>query len=118
MSDYKPEVGHKVRATLGENVLVGKVFSTSGYDFTIELPETTWLIDLNGASGWRFERVQELPTKERAIVGHATEGKWYPYILLDGAWRCVTDETVISEEEVLGFMRFNGFTVLFDGVDK
>jgi hypothetical protein len=114
---YVPKVGDKVKATLGENVLVGGVASTNGGDITIWVKhdehETAVYIQLNPRL-WHFEQLVSVPTKFGAVIRRA-DGEVFsftapgqkpcPWLGRDG-WR----------DELYAVM--GGFTVLFDGVDE
>ena len=123
-----PKVGDKVKATLGENVLVGTVRELSG-DFdprstfvTIDVPEAgNDYLYIYAADGWQFEQVVSLPSKPWALVGHPTDYDYVPY-LRDrvGDWHEVGPEghALPVDEETVRHYLGRGFTILFDGVDE
>lgn len=121
MTEYVPEVGHKVRATLGESVVIGRVGRADGNVVDVVVNDADYvLVAASPINGWRFKRIQELPTKRWAMVGHPTEPSWSPYIF-DGEqwWEISRGGRVIrsNEETVRSFVDDDGFTDLFDGVD-
>ena len=104
-------VGKKVRATSGENVLVG-VFSAgfpkTGY-VDVDAIGTIWIT----LDEWKFELIRELPTRKGALIrlengdvmvndGMARQ----PWINLEAA-----GEDWCDPDEIEG-----DFTVLFEGV--
>ena len=109
---YAQFEGKKVRATSGENVLVG-VFSAAsplaGY-VDIGAIDAIWI----ALDEWKFELIRELPTRKGALI-RVKNGDLYvhdgssilPWINLEeagGSWR--------DPDEIEG-----DFTVLFEGID-
>jgi hypothetical protein len=75
--EYTPKVGDKVRATLGENVLVGGVNDTDGFTW-LDIrfsDESTAVATLYIGDGWRIEPMLELPTLPGAVI--ECEGRIY-----------------------------------------
>ena len=107
------KVGDKVKATLGENVLVGEVIAAYAADLIEIMVSDEEGLTLD-RDGWHFEQVMSVPTKFGAVIRRADGRKfvlafgdevgapdwWNPVI----GW--VTTETAIGA----------GFTVLFEGV--
>ena len=128
MNKYVPKVGDKVRATLGESVIVGTVdFRSNAGDQTVVLhgisgPHPTidrvWLWDKDN---WQFEQVVSVPTKFGAVIRRAdgrahalvdpkaADGLPWVWSSPDTEW----DSWATTEEATAG-----GFTVLFEGVDE
>lgn len=118
---YVPKVGDKVRATLGENVLVGRI------DYTAESASVqSWLVVpdgvedvdpylLSGADGWHFEQIVSVPTKFGAVIRRA-DGVLFTLCEMpdsDGWFGSGGLRWAEQDEATAG-----GFTVLFDGVDE
>ena len=110
--DYAQFEGRKVRATSGENVLVG-VFSFHGTRSLCLDIDSLGQIYL--ASGdWKFELIREFPTRKGAVIRLENGDVWVrdgslhlPWLDLetsDNIWR--------TADEIEG-----DFTVLFEGVD-
>ncbi len=122
MTDYTPKVGDRVRATLGENVLVGEVeYAQEG---VIELRCNGSLFPLLYRDSWQplyrdswqFEQVVEVPTKFGAVIRRA-DGVKFTLVHPDPAdrvWMRANDEDSWSDGGAL----YGGFTVLFEGVDE
>jgi hypothetical protein len=112
---YVPKVGDKVRATLGENVLVGGVASTNGGDITIWPDSVRWSFTVRLSDGWHFEQIVSVPTKFGAVIRRA-DGMILqlsdPWVVAS-RWFTKTGDWFNDEEATAG-----GFTVLFDGVDE
>lgn len=113
---YVPKVGDKVRATLGENVLVGDVSEQCADDLVeVLLAEDECLtLDL---SLWQFERVVSVPTKFGAVIRRAdgvmlslqdAEARNNRWLAPSDGWQWCDDAEATA----------GGFTVLFDGVDE
>ncbi len=68
--EYTPKVGDKVRATLGENVLVGEVAAAADNWNTLLVgpPNRRYNIDIWHEDGWHIEPVLELPTLPGAVI--------------------------------------------------
>ena len=119
---YTPRVGDKVRATLGENVLVGVVIYASEYSYesgqVVDLrlsgvaDEDEW--SLQTGDGWQFEQVVSVPSKFGAVIRRADGVHFALTEMQDGSpwfgshfgWATGAQATQ------------DGFTVLFDGVDE
>jgi hypothetical protein len=116
MTDFK--VGDRVKATLGENVLVGIVRSVREDEVLVEADgdkQGIWLYH----NVWRIEKASPpLPTKYGAVIGHKTEANWKPYVLVDGKWYCAGDQSPAPEKTVRYFIEDLGFEVIFEGVDQ
>lgn len=120
---YMPMPGDKVRATLGDSVVVGEVDEVehsrvmTGTVWVCPQPENFDRVELRlgGSLGWRFERVVAVPSKRLAVIRRAdgtifmlhSTGAKYP-------WSGVDDWVSRSVDEAT----LGGFTVLFDGVDE
>lgn len=124
MSGYVPKVGDKVKATLGESVIVGRVAEITmqnNYPTVVDVfvgPHTFDNVALiaHGSNSWQFEQVVSVPTKFGAVIRRSDglisfladtfdeEGSrwWHPML----GW---------SAE---GYATAGGFTVLFEGVDE
>lgn len=119
MSEYTPKVGDRVRATLGESVLVGDVtwlYEDGDVQLDIASPDgSRYVCDMD----WKFEQVVELPSKPWALVGHPTDYDYVPYIRdRSGNWHEIDSDGQtlrVDEETVMHYMT-RGFTVLFEGV--
>lgn len=114
MSEYMPKVGDRVRATLGENVLVG------GFEYADRLAAE---IRVNGSlfslflpDGWQFEQVVEVPTKFGAVIRRA-----------DGTVFLLAEPRSADGTDWFGAgcgwhrpheATEGGFTVLFEGADE
>ena len=114
MTGYTPKVGDKVRATLGENVLVGEVAQLSASDLVELLLSEEEEVCLS-VGQWQFEQVVSVPSKFGAVIRRNEGGtfsltarrqKPCPWLSDKGEW--------VSE----GFATEGGFTILFDGVDE
>lgn len=129
MSGYTPRVGDKVRATLGESVVVGEVTTVEfGPNLPVRLtvfPSTQSFerlcLTVGTPGAWTVEQVVTVPSKNLAIVGPAPGSGWNPYIFMGGEWREAHSSgqlDLVVERDVLHMMSHEGFTVLFDGVDE
>ena len=109
---YAQFEGKKVRATSGENVLVG-VFSAAspiaGY-VDVDAIGMIWI----ALDEWKFELIRELPTRKGAVIRLENGDVWVrdgslhlPWLDLEtgGNGWCTTDEIE------------GDFTVLFEGID-
>ena len=122
MNKYVPKVGDKVRATLGDTVIVGRVPGTRSIDGAL------WRVDVAPSEDsfaqltlefrhWHFEQVVSVPTKFGAVIRRADGAK---SVLLDpasGSIRWISGDlnwSWLSDEEATE----GGFTVLFEGVDE
>jgi len=108
---YAQFVGKKVRATSGENVLVGVFSATSPYTGYVDIAIGAIWIALNE---WKFELIRELPTRKGAVIRlengdvMVNDGRAHqPWINLEAA-----GEDWCDPDEIEG-----DFTVLFEGVD-
>ena len=119
MSEYMPKVGDKVRAVLGENLLVGEITykntTDAWWQIVADGVEDVDPFVLSNADGWQFEQVVSVPSKFGAVIRRADgESFWLttrsekacPWLTQHGFW---TDEKNATR---------GGFTVLFDGVDE
>lgn len=121
MSEYMPKVGDKVRATLGENVLVGEVLSTTGgegfgsglwLDIT-GLPKSDEVFVEHGV--WTVEQVVSAPSKFGAVIRRA-DGQLFAFTARrqkSCPWLSPIDGWVSDR-----FATDGGFTILFDGIDE
>ena len=120
MSEYVPKVGDKVRATLGETVIVGRISRTRSINGALcqvdVVPSEDSFAKLTLEFGhWQFEQVASVPTKFGAVIRRAdglfaflgdmdaTRAQWWNPV---AGW--------LFEESVTR----GGFTVLFEGVDE
>ena len=110
--DYAQFEGKKVRATSGENVLVGVFSTASPYTGYVDVDDigTTWI----PLDGWKFELIRELPTRKGAVIQTENGDVWVrdgslhlPWLDLEtgGNGWCTADEIE------------GDFTVLFEGID-
>lgn len=125
MNGYVPKVGDKVKATLGESVIVGKVAEITmqnNYPTVVDVfvgPHTFDNVALiaHGSNSWLFEQVVSVPTKFGAVIRRADGAK---SALLDpdsGSSRWISGDlnwSWLDDEEATA----GGFTVLFEGVDE
>lgn len=117
---YTPKVGDKVRATLGENVLVGEIWGwdtrSVGVVWELRIAGVPESIDLVSSDGWQFEQVVSVPSKFGAVIRRA-DGEMLtladPAALAGRGWYSRFTDWVGREQATAG-----GFTVLFDGVDE
>lgn len=115
MSKYMPKVGDRVRATLGENVLVGVIHMRSTENAWWQI-EADGVVDvdpfvLSANDGWWFEQVVEVPTKFGAVIRKPEGDVWVHHG--DGEWYDVEGCECTNADVERG-----GFTVLFEGVDE
>lgn len=72
MTDYMPKVGDRVRATLGESVLVGIVTDAGNASdnswIDLKIHDDAFDLQLWYSDGWRFEQVVEVPSKFGAVI--------------------------------------------------
>lgn len=124
MNAYVPKVGDKVRATLGESVIVGKVAEITmqnNYPTVVDVfvgPHTfdTVALIAHGSNSWQFEQVVSVPTKFGAVIRRA-DGQVYSYSALrqkSCPWLGDDSYGWVSER----YATQGGFTVLFEGVDE
>jgi hypothetical protein len=118
MNAYVPKVGDKVRATLGESVIVGEVLSDrfrSNHNLVeIDTGVESYAV-CDRSDGWQFEQVVSVPTKFGAVIRRA-----------DGTLFTLGDPGQSDGWFAGGVIRWaeqdeataGGFTVLFDGVDE
>lgn len=120
MSDkYMPKVGEKVRATLGENVLVGSVQMVEEYpeSFYVEIdvpPADTF--GLSSADGWQFEQVVSVPTKFAAVIRRA-DGRRFTRVTVGEeyqSWAYENDQYFFDTTVVVR----DGFTIEFEGLNS
>ncbi|UXO93881.1 hypothetical protein Pan2_62 [Pseudanabaena phage Pan2] len=116
MSDYTPKVGDRVRATLGENVLVGIVEYADRAFAEVRVNDSLSLFPLYLSLGWQFERVVEVPTKFGAVIRRAdgqVSANLLPHSVDNQPWATDAGDWVSTDEATDG-----GFTVLFEGVGE
>ena len=108
--DYAQFEGKKVRATSGENVLVG-VFSAAspltGY-MNINAINAIWI----ALDEWKFELIRELPTRKGAVIQTESGEVWVHDGGLHLPWLDLETEIWRTADEIEG-----DFTVLFEGID-
>jgi len=116
-----PKFGDKVRATLGENVLVGVIHREHNNVISRAwqiIPAGVEDVDpyvLSSDDGWHFEQVVSVPTKFGAVIRRA-----------DGVLFTLCEPGQSDGWFARGVIRWaeqdeataSGFTVLFDGVDE
>jgi hypothetical protein len=113
---YTPKVGDKVRATLGENVLVGEVAEVGRTIVEIQMagvPQELWTLTFS--DGWQFEQIVSVPSKFGAVIRRA-DGEVFQISDQNPAirrWFGKGGKGFSKAEATRG-----GFTVLFDGVDE
>ena len=107
--DYAQFEGKKVRATSGENVLVGVFSATSPYTGYVDVAIGAIWIALNE---WKFELVRELPTRKGAVIRLENGDVWVRDGGLHLPWLDLETEIWRTADEIEG-----DFTVLFEGVD-
>jgi hypothetical protein len=127
VNGYAPKVGDKVRATLGESVIVGKVAEITmqnNYPVVVDVfvgPHTFDNVALiaHGSNSWLFEQVVSVPTKFGAVIRRA-DGEMlilrsernkvltHPWRFVEGGGMAATGAEASA----------GGFTVLFEGVDE
>ena len=110
---YMPKVGDKVRATLGENVLVGEVVTIANYElFDIALGDPRdSVVRVFDSDGWLFEQIVSVPSKFGAVIRRA-DGRLFSLVAPTIWWSDLGQSRIASE------VTEGGFTVLFDGVDE
>lgn len=114
MSEYTPKVGDRVRATLGENVLVGDVSYVDREGPNVDLGSAARVPCLY-VDGWQFEQVVEVPAKLGAII---RLHRGVPFLLVrvaENKWWSIPSGLHYTNADVLDQA---GFTVLFEGVDE
>jgi hypothetical protein len=115
--NYTPKVGDKVRATLGENVLVGEVDHTNhtnhGGEFRIVVNgwATVWF-----NRSWHFEQVVDVPTKPFAVVAIDTNRAFFVRTGTDD-WMNTYNGSSASDSTIRGLIRDEGYRVVFEGVE-
>jgi len=117
MTDYMPKVGDKVRATLGESVVVGEVVVIATHelmDIALGDPRDS-VVRVFEVDGWHFEQVITVPSKFGAVIRRA-DGKVYSHSGLhhERPWMPNAPEFAVSGEAATA----GGFTIEFDGVDE
>lgn len=110
MSGYVLKVGDRVRATLGENVLVGTWGVSEGGLCNRIVLDSGHVIGQEW-DGWQFEQVVEVPTKFGAVIRKPEGDVWVQHG--DGQWYDVEGCECTNADIERG-----GFTVLFEGVDE
>ena len=124
MNGYVPKVGDKVKATLGESVIVGKVAEITmqnNYPMVVDVfvgPHTFDNVALiaHGSNSWQFEQVVSVPTKFGAVIRRA-DGELFTLIDCNDRYSLPwwnAGSTWAKESDVTE----GGFTVLFEGVDE
>ncbi len=114
---YTPRVGDKVRATLGESVIVGRHTNTmhnNGVHIAPEGADFPLVLRIN--DGWVFEQLVSVPSKFGAVIRRA-DGELFVKDM-PGApreWLSVDGNGIPATESMA---TEGGFTVLFDGVDE
>ena len=118
MNTYVPKVGEKVKATLGESVIVGLVDHVDP-DFVGIVPDGVDRLRPNAVhpeDGWQFEQVVSVPTKFGAVIRRA-----------DGVIFLLAEPNSADDTDWFGAgcgwhrrskATAGGFTVLFEGVDE
>ena len=113
MNAYVPQVGDKVRATLGKNVIVGEVEYCANGGVEIRVGRELFPVLV---AGWQFEQIVSVPTKFGAIIRRA-DGVLF--VLADPRG---IDDVWFANDGNRWCFRENategGFSVLFDGVDE
>lgn len=111
---YTPRVGDKVRATLGENVLVGTVTQELAGGL-VELVVATDEEVVLSVDCWQFGQVVSVPSKFGAVIRRA-DGRVFALIEPNDvlAWFVSNRDRWARQDEATA----GGFTVLFDGVDE
>ncbi len=114
---YVPKVGDKVRATLGENVLVGEVtlVHIKGDWFDLEIPGASDGLTIYAEDGWKVEQLVSVPTKFGAVIRRADGALFSRSSDFEkNPWIPNARQFSVGDE----FATHGGFTVLFDGVDE
>ena len=115
MNSYVPKVGDKVKATLGESVVVGEVTERDeeGFRVAITPAHRVWVYP---EDGWQFEQVVSVPAKFGAVIRRA-DGEVFIYAPGYESdpcpWLTTSTRFFRPERATAG-----GFTILFDGVDE
>lgn len=120
MSEYMPKVGDRVRATLGENVLVG-TWGVGGGGLCNRIVLDICHVIGQEWDGWQFEQIVELPSSPWALVGHPTDSGYIPYLRdRKGNWHEIGDDgrSLPVDEGTVRHYLGRGFTVWFEGVDE
>lgn len=119
------KVGDKVKATLGESVVVGEVNHVADNYVGIDIDPISeggkgsaevmaWSID-----GWNIEVIQDLPTRAGALIRNNRDGALYVRLSSDrGAayeWADMGDIGVTWGDDTVAE---GGFEILFGGVDE
>lgn len=127
---YVPKVGDKVRATLGENVLVGPVEMVEVYHngFYAEVnisTADTW--GLSSADGWHFEQIVSVPTKFGAVIRRA-DGQSFsltaraqkacPWLTQSGSWTDDADATRGGFTVLVRRSRRMSAVYIFENIDR
>lgn len=117
MTDYIPKVGDKVRATLGENVLVGRVSLAGKFYLEIDLSSEV-AFGITEGEGWRIEPILELPTLPGAVI--ECEGQIWMRNQPNSydPWVSYEDKEIESDQRPDGYFTGKQFTVHFAGVQK
>ena len=115
---YAPKVGDKVRATLGESVVIGRVSGVRVCEgkavlATVVPSERSFEeLSLNiGGAYWDFEQVVSVPSKFGAVIRRADGVKFT--LTGDEHWYSFVTGFVGPDAVTAG-----GFTILFNGVDE
>jgi hypothetical protein len=114
MNEYMPKAYNKVRATLGESVIVGEVLSDrfrNNHNLVkIDTGVESYAV-CDRSDGWQFEQFVWVPTKFGAVIRRSDGEKFVRFGAND--WGSKTDITVPDSDATRG-----GFTILSDGVDE
>lgn len=115
---YVPKVGDKVKATLGDNVLIGRIiaeYKRHGDVFRVDIQPDGLRekVACFASDGWLFEQVVSVPTKFGAVIRRADGMKFVLRAPDFGQWATLSTVSVEESDATRG-----GFTVLFDGVDE
>jgi hypothetical protein len=116
MNAYMPKVGDKVRATLGETVVIGRVSDLDWYEGflvgAVVYPSERSFAQLElSVPDWQFTQVVSVPSKFGAVIRRA-DGALFRHGTLYNWW----DQHGQGTDP--GTATKGGFTILFDGVDE
>jgi len=109
---YAQFVGKKVRATWGENVLVGVFGIVDSFVVYVDV-DTIGPVSIVSHE-WKFELIRELPTRKGAVIQTENGDVWVRDGSLHLPWLDL--ETGGNGWCTAGEIE-GGFTVLFEGVD-
>ena len=119
MNAYVPKVGDKVRATIGESVVVGEVVVIATHelmDIALGDPRDS-VVRVFYVDAWQFEQIVSVPTKFGAVIRRAEDGMLFARREHEAGyvWLALDDSNGSTYDELA---TAGGFTVLFDGVDE